>query len=136
MLRIVPDQHAAVVLMTNASTGRAMYRSLFAEVMELVVRDQRPAAAPRPVAWRSRRTLAVRRRLRMAGPAGGGHGCRDCLLIKSEHGETEAFPLDQRTFLVDAEDPDTPTVTFGAYDAAGRPGVLYDMLWGLPRLDE
>jgi hypothetical protein len=59
-----------------------------------------------------------------------------CLLIKSEDGETEAFPLDERTFLVDAADPDTPTVTFGAYDAAGRPRVLYLMLWGLPRLDE
>jgi hypothetical protein len=27
-------------------------------------------------------------------------------------------------------------VTFGAHDADGRPRVLYDMLWGLPRLDE
>ena len=59
-----------------------------------------------------------------------------CLLIKSEDGETEALPLDERTFLVDAADPDNPTVTFGAFDAAGRPRVLYDMLWGLPRLDE
>ena len=32
-------------------------------------------------------------------------------------------------------DPDNPTVTFGAFDAAGRPNVLYDMLWGLSRLD-
>jgi hypothetical protein len=30
--------------------------------------------------------------------------------------------------------PDNPTVTFGAFDVAGRPRVLYDMLWGLPRL--
>jgi hypothetical protein len=33
-------------------------------------------------------------------------------------------------------DPDNPTVTFEAFDAAGRPGVLYQMLWGLPRVDE
>lgn len=46
----------------------------------------------------------------------------------------EAFPINQRTFLVDAADPDTPTVTFGAFDEAGRPGVLYQMLWGLPRV--
>lgn len=58
------------------------------------------------------------------------------LLIKSEHSETEALPLDERTFLIDATDPDTPTVTFGAFDSAGRSRVLYDMLWGLPRLDE
>ena len=34
VLRIVPEHRAAVVLMTNGSTGRAMYRSLFAELME------------------------------------------------------------------------------------------------------
>ncbi|HEX7472100.1 MAG TPA: serine hydrolase domain-containing protein [Candidatus Limnocylindrales bacterium] len=32
-------------------------------------------------------------------------------------------------------DPDNPTVTFGAFDAEGRPQVLYEMLWGLPRTD-
>ena len=34
VLRILPEQKAAVVLMTNSSTGRAMYRSLFAELMD------------------------------------------------------------------------------------------------------
>jgi hypothetical protein len=58
------------------------------------------------------------------------------LLIKTEHGEAEAYPVDRRTFLVDAADPDNPTVTFGAYDAAGRPQILYLMLWGLPRLQK
>jgi hypothetical protein len=57
------------------------------------------------------------------------------LLIKSEEGATEALPLDERTFVVDAADPDNPAVTFGAFDSAGRPQVLYDMLWGLPRTD-
>ena len=42
---------------------------------------------------------------------------------------------DDRTFLVDVDDPDDPTMTFGAFDAGGRPGVLYQMLWGLPRKD-
>ena len=58
------------------------------------------------------------------------------LLIKSNDREDEALPLDERTFLVDSSDPDNPTVTFGAFDAARRPHVLYVMLWGLPRLDE
>ena len=57
------------------------------------------------------------------------------LLIRSERGEVHTLPLDERTFLVDAMDPDNPTVTFGAFDAAGRPRVLYVMLWGLPRLE-
>jgi CubicO group peptidase (beta-lactamase class C family) len=47
-----------------------------------------------------------------------------------------ALTLDERTFLVDAVDPDNPTVTFGACDAAGRPRLLYLMLWGLPRIDQ
>ena len=56
------------------------------------------------------------------------------LRMREEGRETEALPIDERVFLVDALDPDNPTVTFGAFDAAGRPNVLYDMLWGLPRL--
>ena len=58
----------------------------------------------------------------------------DRLVIESEAGAVEALPLDAATFLVDADDPDTPTVTFGAFDDSGRPGVLYEMLWGLPRV--
>jgi hypothetical protein len=42
--------------------------------------------------------------------------------------------VDERTILVDAADPDTPTMTFGAFDPAGRPQVLYSMLWALPRV--
>jgi hypothetical protein len=41
----------------------------------------------------------------------------------------------QMTFLVYPGNPDDPTVTFGAFDASGRPRVLYLMLWGPPRLD-
>jgi hypothetical protein len=57
------------------------------------------------------------------------------LLIKSDRGETEALPLDERTFIVDPVDPDNPTVTFAEFDGAGQPRVLYLMLWGLPRVD-
>jgi CubicO group peptidase (beta-lactamase class C family) len=136
VLRIVPEHRAAVVLMTNGSTGRAMYRSLFADLMESLFGisvsplclDTTPSAAgdlsrfAGVYAWPDRRVEVT---------AAGS-----CLLIKGEHGETEAHPLDERTFVVDASDPDNPTVTFGAYDASGRPRVLYLMLWGLPRLDD
>jgi hypothetical protein len=44
-----------------------------------------------------------------------------------------ALPIDDRTFLVDAAGEDWPTLTFGGFDEAGRPGVLYRTLWGLPR---
>jgi CubicO group peptidase (beta-lactamase class C family) len=44
-----------------------------------------------------------------------------------------ALPLDEWTFVVDAANPDTPTVTFGAFDEHGRPHVVYLMVWGFPR---
>jgi CubicO group peptidase (beta-lactamase class C family) len=135
VLRIMPDHRAAVVLMTNSSTGRALYRSLVADLMESVFTISVPPLRVAPAAgaagdlsrfvgvyaWPDRQVEVT--------------ATTRSLLIKNEGGETEALPLDERTFLVDAADPDTPTVTFGAYDEAGRPQVLYDMLWGLPRLD-
>jgi CubicO group peptidase (beta-lactamase class C family) len=136
VLRIVPNRGAAVVLMTNGSTGRAMYRSLFADLMASSFGISIPPLRLEPspgaagdltrfagvYAWPDRR---------MEVSSAGSY-----LLIKSEEGVSEARPLDERTFLLNAADPDNPTVTFGACDATGRPQVLYDMLWGLPRQDD
>jgi hypothetical protein len=133
-LRLVPERQAAVVLMTNASTGRAMQRSVFAELIEGLFGIHAPrralAAAPGAAgdlgrfagvyAWPDR-TVDVT----VAG---------DHLVITEGDVRLVAQPLDERTFLVDAADPDTPTVTFGGFDAAGRPQVIYLMLWGLPRV--
>jgi len=135
VLRLVPEHNAAVALMTNGSTGRAMYRSLFADLMEPsfgigvppLLLDPSPGVAgdlarfTGVYAWPDRQ-------MEVSATASG-------LVIKSEDSETEALPLDGRTFLVEAADPDNPTVTFGRLDATGRPDVLYDMLWGLPRHD-
>jgi CubicO group peptidase (beta-lactamase class C family) len=136
VLRIVPGQQAAVVLVTNSSTGRAMYRSLFADLMPSLAGISVPPLhldAAAGVAGDLSRFAGVYawpdRQVEVTATANG-------LLIKSEDRETQALPLDERTFLVDPADPDNPTVTFGAFDTAGRPQVLYDMLWGLPRLGE
>jgi hypothetical protein len=132
-LRIVPGQQAAVVLMTNASTGRALYRSLFADLMASMFRISVPPLrldASRGAARDLSRFAGIYawpdRQIEVTATADG-------LLISSEDGQAEALPLDERTFLTDPADPDNPTVTFGAFDAAGRPWVLYEMLWGLPR---
>ena len=37
------------------------------------------------------------------------------LLIDADGAEAEAHPVDDRAFVVDAHDPDNPTVTFGAF---------------------
>ena len=122
------------MLLTNSSTGRALYRTLFAELMARLFGISVPPLRLDPSPG-SAGDLA-----RFAGVYGWpdreievtatGRGLR----MREEGRETEALPIDDRVFLVDALDPDNPTVTFGAFDAAGRPKVLYDMLWGLPRL--
>jgi hypothetical protein len=56
-------------------------------------------------------------------------------LVMTRGGQAaEMVPLGDGVFLTDAADPDNPTVTFGAFDEAGQPQVLYLMLWGLPRV--
>ena len=135
VLRIVPDQQVAIVLMTNSSTGRAMYRSLFADLMPPLCEISVPPLlldASRGAAGDLSRFAGIYawpdRQVEVTATADG-------LLISRANGPAEALPLDERTFLTDPADPDNPAVTFGAFDAAGRPRVLYDMLWGLPRAD-
>jgi CubicO group peptidase (beta-lactamase class C family) len=134
VLRIVPEHRGAVVLLTNGSTGRAMYRSLFPILLRAWFGIAMPALRLEP------------------SPGGAGNLARyagvyawpdqrwkvtasDTHLVMEHNGVAiQALPLNDRTFLVDADDPDNPTVTFGGFDASGRPAVLYDMLWGLPRV--
>ena len=134
VLRLVPEQKAAVVLMTNSDRGRALYRSLFPELMRSSVGigfpplrlDVRPGAAgdlsrfAGVYAWPDRRAEVK------ATDTG--------LVVDADGIEAEAQPVDDRTFVVDASDPDTPTVTFGAFDEHGRSHALYLMLWALPRV--
>lgn len=136
VLRIVPQHQAAIVLLTNGSTGRAMYRSLLADVMRSLFGIDVPplsldplSRAPGDLSGYSGTYAWPDRRIEVSATPSG-------LVIKEDRTETEALPLDERAFLVDRADPDTPTVTFGDFDASGRPGVLYDMLWGLPRVPE
>ena len=44
----------------------------------------------------------------------------DHLLIKDADQTLVAQPIDDRTFLIDAADPDNPTVTFANFDEDGR----------------
>jgi CubicO group peptidase (beta-lactamase class C family) len=136
VLRLLPDHDAAVVLMTNSGSGRAMYRTLFPDLMQsqFAIGVPRLSLDPSPgviddlscfagvYAWPDRRIQVT--------------DTGSALTITSSEGSMEALPLDEQSFLVDAADPDNPAVTFGAFDAHDRPQVLYMMLWGLPRLDE
>ena len=50
------------------------------------------------------------------------------LITTTPQGPIEAVPIDDRTFLVDVTNLDTPTVTFGGFDDNVRPDVPYEML--------
>ena len=121
-----------------------MYRSLFADLMPSLWGIEVPALALHPVpeaagdlarfagvyAWPDRRlTVEVSN---TAINTGSGSGLR----ITSDRGVRDVVGVGERTFLVDASDPDRPTVTFGADGVDGKPEVLYEMLWGLPRVVE
>jgi CubicO group peptidase (beta-lactamase class C family) len=133
VLRLVPERRGAIVLLTNSGTGRALYRSVFPELMRACFDvgmpalrlETDPAAAgdlsrfAGVYAWPDRRFEVT--------ATGTG------LVIAGARGTVEASPVDRQTFLVDAADPDTPTMTFGGFDDEGRPGALYQMLWAHPR---
>jgi CubicO group peptidase (beta-lactamase class C family) len=134
-LRIIPDRDAAVALTTNGSTGRALYRGLFADLLAdgfgITMTPLRLEASPETVpdldryggtyTWPDRRYHVT--------PAG------DHLLLADDSGVTAAHPVDDRVFVVDAANPDRPAVAFDGFDDEGRPGILYRMMWALPRVD-
>jgi len=133
-LRLLPEQEIAVAVMTNASTGRAMYRDLVADLIApygVVVPRRNLEPSPGTAGDLSRfagRYAWPDQEYRVTSTRNG-------LVIRDSGRVREALPLGDGSFLVDANDPDDPTVSFGAFDGAGRPHVLYDMLWGLPRVD-
>ena len=130
VLRILPDQRAAVAVMTNSSTGRALCRSLLADLMNSLfgirVPSLRLGVSPGAAGDLSRFAGVYAWPDRQVQVTAAGSG----LVPKEEHEETEVLPIDERTFLVDPSDPDNPTVTFAGSDAARRPQVLYLMLSG------
>ena len=132
-LRLVPDRLGAIALMTNADTGRRTYRSLFAELMKELF------AVGMPTAARAAASTAGDDLSRFEGVYAWPDwrwevtATRDRLALECDGQTIEALPLDDGSFLVDDDNPDWPTVTFADFDSEGRPGVLYRMLWGLPR---
>jgi hypothetical protein len=131
-LRYVPDQHLAVVLLTNGSTGRAMFRSLLPELMAsfgIVVPRFDPDTTQ----------MAADGLERFAGryrwPDWDIHVTAGSTNLSIETPEqlVSASPVGSGTFQVDPPDLDSPTVTFAGFDTEGRPHVLYDALWGFPR---
>ena len=134
VVRLYPQQRTAVALLTNADTGRNLYRSLFADLLPLLIGVRFPPLRLEPV------RNAAGDLHRFAGVYGWPDrevevtATMDGLRIKRAERSLVAAPVDGRAFITDRTDPDSPTVTFGDFDGLGRPQVLYEMLWGLPRI--
>ena len=67
-LRIVPEHDAAIVLLTNSSSGRALLSHALHRAHAPALRDHRPVTPPRPIARQRGRSRPLRGRLRLAGP--------------------------------------------------------------------
>jgi CubicO group peptidase (beta-lactamase class C family) len=116
VLRFVPEERRAVVLLTNGSNGRALYRSLFDVPLQLEPSTGAAGDLTRfagTYAWPDREYTVQAR--------------GDALVLTGDGRTVEAVPLDERAFLIDADNADNPAVTFDD-------GVLYVMLWALPRV--
>ena len=116
VLRFAPDRRTASVLLTNGSAGRRVYRALYGAL------PLEPTAAPDDLS-RYAGTYAWPDRVWTVTATG------DRLVLEGDGETYDARPLDTRTFVVDADDPDNPCVTFDG-------DVLYLMLWCLPRVKE
>ena len=134
VLRLLPDRDGAVVVLSNGSAGRAVARMVLAEVVpawfgiEVATLRLDPSPdVPEQLAAYAGAYCWPDRRVEVTESA---HG----LLVSEDGVARESVPLDRRTFLIDRDDPDAPTITFDDFDEAGRPGVVYDMVWGLGRL--
>jgi CubicO group peptidase (beta-lactamase class C family) len=136
LLRLLPDLQTAVVLLANASSGRALAGTLLPELMEATHGIRLPAWRPAPTGAAagdlSRFAGAYTWPDRRIDVSVAGEGLR----ITEGDREALARPLDDRTFLLDPEDADGPTDTFGVLADDGRPGVLYYYVWAVPRSDQ
>lgn len=133
-LRFLPDRQGAIALLANASTGRVAFRTLLQDVAGPLF-----SARPRPLRLEPSREHG----LDLAAYTGRyAWPDQSYDVVQSDQGlalmvaghPRPLLPIDRRTFLLNGgANPDVPTVTFDQFDANGRPGVLYVMLWAYPR---
>jgi hypothetical protein len=133
VLRLMPERNGAVVLLTNGSAGRATCRSLFEDLLNEWFDIDAPALRLEPLEGPADDLSRFEGVYAWPDSCWTVHATDTALVMEGDGRKVVAPPVNDRSFLVDADNPDNPTVTFGAFDSAGRPGVLYVPLWGLPR---
>lgn len=132
-LRVLPEQGGAVAVLANASTGRVVMRSVLREVASSSFGVEVPPLVLEPVVGAAGDVRRFEGSYAWPDLEVGVRAIGDALEVEARGRVRIARPLDARSFVVDAADPDVPSLTFDGFDASGRPQVLYRMLWGLPR---
>jgi CubicO group peptidase (beta-lactamase class C family) len=133
ILQLVPDARGALVLTSNSSRGRDLYRALFPAELERFgvtmpsVARSRAAANPGDLAsyegtfgWPDYELLVSSR--------------DDRLTLSSPELSGDAFPIDERVFALESDDPDLLVIVFDDFDVQGRPQALFEIVWRHPRL--
>jgi CubicO group peptidase (beta-lactamase class C family) len=133
VVRMVPQRRGAVVLLTNSDTGRNLYRSMFPDLMRAQFGIGMPALRLDPAPGTAGDLARFAGVYAWPDQRWEVSAVDGALVIQGAGTTYTAPPIDGQTFLVDVDDPDTPTMTFGAFDDDGRPGALYQMLWAHPR---
>ena len=133
-LRFIPQLSIAIILLTNTSTGRKLYRSFLRELLPQL-------GGPELLPDRFDVTAMPAERLRRFAGAYGipdrtvvVRAIHEGLRIEGMDDVSVVRPLDDRVFLVDPDGADIRTVVFAPEGTDGRPLALYDLVWALPRL--
>jgi CubicO group peptidase (beta-lactamase class C family) len=134
ILQLIPHREAAIVLTTNSSRGRELYRHVFPTVLA-----ERFGVTMPPVEREPSGTFAVD-----LPSYTGTYGWpdyeftvradRDCLRVASPELDAEASPVTPRVFALTPGDPDVPVLVFEDFGADRRPQLLYEAVWAYPRL--
>lgn len=132
ILRIVPDERGVVALVANTSTGRDLYRDLVPRVFQRAFGIHLPA--PPREATGSVDDLQ-RYEGRFAWPDFDAVVTAEANNLRVHlGGDTRvAHPIDERNFVVDSPGTDRMTIGFSQFHG-GAPQVLYNLVWGLPRV--
>lgn len=129
IFRWVPDQDVAIVLLTNTSSGRQVYRGVFPEVLKEfgINMPGLSWAPPTSMDLASYEGSYAMSDLEMTVAAGD-----DGLFVSSGGSTLTVYPNDRQTFMPDLFSEEQ-VIGFGSFDDKGRPAMAYSCVWGMPR---
>ena len=129
---LIPTQRTAITLLVNSVNGAQLFRALLPDLMEDI-----GVRVPPMHSDSQTRTEEVLRRY--CGHYGWPDAKSDLTLDGdalrvSGAQNSSLLPIDAHLFRRSDGDPDIPFMSFANFDASGRPHVLYNAVWAIPRI--